>query len=541
MIARFGSLPRPASWRRHPVAVAALLLPLVFLVPPLVLDETRYLAVAWAMFRDGSFLVPQLGGMAYTHKPPLLFWLVAASWEVTGVHAWTARAVTVGCSLASLLLLHRLALRLGASREAALLATWVLLGTCYFALFAGAIMFDVALATCVLLALHGLCDLACGRGPWLAGVALGLGILVKGPVMLLDVAGAAVAAPWWLGARLGVARSRYWKGLVAALLLGTGIALAWAIPAALEGGGDYARAIFLEQTLDRIEGVEESRAHGRPWWWYLPLLPLLLLPWPLVLAGSWRRLPALADTAAVRLLLAWCLPTLAAFSLVSGKQAHYLLPLFPGVALALAAGLDRGALVLRAWPWALLLAVLGAGVALAPLLSAGLPPWEARTPAWGLMLAGAGLLLAWRWRSGATPAAVALSCLLAVLVLKLAFAFGPVARYDIGPAARELRAALDRGQPVANLGWPHGAWDFAARLAQPLPNLFDPDSIRNWAVAHPGGMLVSFSRNFRVRAQPLYEQAFRGGHLRMWNARDALDHGVDAAPGARDAEMAGED
>ena len=140
-----------------------LLLPVVFLLPPLPIDETRYLTVAWEMRRTGEFLVPHLNGLPYAHKPPLLFWLINAGWLLTGVHAWTARATTLLCSALSLVLLHRLTLRLTGSAPAARLAMWFLLGAIYFAGFANAIMFDGLLTACVLLAVHGLCDLADGR------------------------------------------------------------------------------------------------------------------------------------------------------------------------------------------------------------------------------------------------------------------------------------------------------------------------------------------------------------------------------------------
>ena len=52
--------------------------------PPLPVDETRYLAVAWEMWRDGNFLVPHLNGEAYSHKPPLLFWLINLGWGYSG-------------------------------------------------------------------------------------------------------------------------------------------------------------------------------------------------------------------------------------------------------------------------------------------------------------------------------------------------------------------------------------------------------------------------------------------------------------------------
>jgi 4-amino-4-deoxy-L-arabinose transferase-like glycosyltransferase len=77
-----------------------------------------------------------------------------------------------------------------------------------------------------------------------------------------------------------------------------------------------------------------SFAHQRPWWWYLPLTPILLFPW-LFWPGLWRRFytrrTELDD--GLRLCLTWLLPAFAAFSLISGKQVHYLVPLVPPFAL----------------------------------------------------------------------------------------------------------------------------------------------------------------------------------------------------------------
>ncbi|HHB76580.1 MAG TPA: glycosyltransferase, partial [Desulfobulbus sp.] len=41
--------------------------------PPLPIDETRYLSVAWEMWQNHQFLVPHINGLPYSHKPPLLF------------------------------------------------------------------------------------------------------------------------------------------------------------------------------------------------------------------------------------------------------------------------------------------------------------------------------------------------------------------------------------------------------------------------------------------------------------------------------------
>ena len=537
MISHF--LAATSSWRRaaeHPLALGLLLLaPIVFLLPPLPIDETRYLAVAWEMRLHGEFLVPHLNGALYSQKPPLLFWLINAGWLLTGVHAWTARVVTLACSLLSLFLLQRLTLRLTGSEMAARLSLWFLLGAIYFAAFANAIMFDVPLTTCVLLAVHGLCDIADGhgwRGVPVTGVAIGLGVLVKGPVMLLDIAFVALAAPWWSASTLHDRRARYFGAVGLAILLGAAIGLTWAIPAALHAGPKYAHAIFLHQTLDRIEGIKGASTHGRPWWWYALVFPLMVLPWPLVVRGTWSKFRELVDNRAIRLAIAWLAPTFVAFSLVGGKQPHYLLPMIPALALALAVAIDRSALRVQSGLFALVLIVLGLVAAVAPHFASthtALTMLGQTSPVWGVVIAALGIGLFFVARHDAQPAWAALAMLAVVLVVKLAIEQGQGARYDVSGVAAEVRAAQDRGQPILHLGRHHGVYEFAGRLLQPLPVIEDAKQFPAWAQDHPDGLVMSFDRRYRFRANPVYTQPFRGGEVSIWTVHDALVSGIDPA------------
>ena len=542
-----------SPWRAlldHPLLLGLLLLvPVVFLLAPLPIDETRYLAVAWEMRQTGEFLVPHLNGDTYAHKPPMLFWLINLGWLLTGVHAWTARAMTLLCSALSLWLMYRLALRLTASVAVARTSVWLLLGAAYFAAFANAIMFDVLLTTCVLLAAHGLCDLADARtrrGILVTGGALGLGILVKGPVMLLDIAFIALTAPWWCADRLHGRRVRYFGALALSVLLGAAIGLAWAIPAALHGGEEYARAIFLNQTFDRIQGVKGKSTHGRPWWWYGMVFPLMLLPWPLVLRGGWRSLRAQLGVPALRLALAWLVPTFVVFSLIGGKQPHYLLPVIPAIALGGAWLLERSDGRARSGLFALALIGIGALFALLPHLAASRPSLHVLAgvwPGWGVAVAlcGGGLLLGARRLHG--PVAPALAMLACALLIKFAVIQGTAPRYEVAPVARQVRAAQERGQPIVHMGWHHGVYEFAGRLTQPLPVLGSIEELAAWTQQHPDGLVISFYPNFRFRADPVYTQPFRGSQVSIWDARAALASGVD--PTLRhqrdDSEDAGDD
>src|SRR6266849_1518088 len=55
-------------------------------------EEGRRILPGIAMLESGNYLVPQVGGEAYFRKPPLINWLVAASFKIFGTrNEWTAR------------------------------------------------------------------------------------------------------------------------------------------------------------------------------------------------------------------------------------------------------------------------------------------------------------------------------------------------------------------------------------------------------------------------------------------------------------------
>ena len=64
-------------------------------------EEGRRILPAISMLETGNYLVPQVGGEAYFRKPPLINWLVAASFKLLGQrNEWTARLPSAVCVLA---------------------------------------------------------------------------------------------------------------------------------------------------------------------------------------------------------------------------------------------------------------------------------------------------------------------------------------------------------------------------------------------------------------------------------------------------------
>lgn len=507
------------------LALLAMLAAVALMARPLMpIDETRYVSAAWEMWLRGDFLVPFKNGEPYSHKPPFMFWMIHAGWAVFGVNDWWPRLVPPLFSAASLLLTYGLARRLwpervGLGGRAAL----VLVSALLWILFSTAVMFDVMLASWVLVGMHGVLEAADGRrrGFVMLGVAIGLGVLTKGPVILLNLLPITVLAPWW---NPGLKWGRWFGGVGLAVLLGAAIALAWAIPAGFAGGEAYRNAIFWGQTADRMV---ESFAHRRPVWWYLPLLPVVLFPW-FVWPGLWRALAhhrrAGLDRG-TRFCLAWMLPLFVAFSFISGKQPHYLVPMFPAFALLAARALADRADTRVGLP-ALLAAALGvvlilAGQGTIPAVNEAVGVLPSTWPGVVLVLVA---VVAWAaGRSGFQPVpnlALLGAAALALVQLSAMRSIGPL--YDIKALAQSIRQLQAQGVPVANAARYHAQYQFLGRLEAPLFEVRGAEAAR-WIEAHPDGYVVVYLKQGQdlgaIGAR--HAQAYRGGAVALVDARAA--------------------
>lgn len=489
------------------------------------LDETRYLSVAWEMWLRGDFLVPHKNGEPYSHKAPLLFWLIHAGWFAFGVSEWWPRLLAPLLALANTWMTWRLARTFWpAQAEIARLAPLVLLSTLLWLVYAQALMFDMLITACALLGLNAIAAAALAGTPrlwpWL-GLSIGLGLLAKGPAILVHLLPVALLAPWWADIR---DRKRWYGALLLALLLGVALALVWAIPAGLHGGEAYRQAIFWGQTANRMVN---SFAHKLPFWWYLATLPLFFFPW-LAWPSLWRRLPAALKSGfyepGVRFALVWAGAGLLIFSAISGKQPHYILPEAPALALLIAYVLTRSPPTGRPILPALGLFVLGSALAWQTLHAAPASNWSL-VPAW----AGAGFVLAALTLLPRRSAAVTLRWLGGVMLASVTWlllaVFTPMApAYDMRPVAGELARLEAAGHAIAHEGKYHGQYHFAGRLEHPMPELASAHEIREWIADHPEGILtLYFPRDADLGALPhLYAQTYRSGQVALLRAGDAL-------------------
>ena len=506
------------------VAIAAFLLAISiagrYYIPP---DETRYLSVAWDMWLHHDFLVPHLNQLPYSHKPPLLFWLINLGWIVFGVNDWWPRLIPFLFSLGSIFLVKKIADKLWPkNNEVGYIASLLLLASSVWAVYSSALMFDMMLTFFTCLGILGMLISLKEKnqnGFVYLVLAFAGGLLAKGPTILLQLLPLAVTAPWWMKEKTIVWKSWY-RSFALSFLVGAAILLCWAIPAGISGGAQYQHDIFWGQTANRMVN---SFAHNRPQWWYLEMAPLLIFPWFFVPA-FWKLIFQKSSrqmSEGLKFSLAWFFPVFIAFSLISGKQVHYLLPIYPALALMIASEFDR----IKKITWFdhafMGLPLIAAGAIFYYLANSGrmddAAPWMNSLPIESsfILILGGLFIFIWKTKNTLTflwKLVTANILLISVMFLGVIYHTGNA--YDLREVSRTIKLIEDKNFPVAYLGNYAGQFDFIGRLDNP-PQVITTTQLFNWTKEHPEGrVIITFNGKpdfTKIKSQ--YTSWYRGSHI----------------------------
>jgi 4-amino-4-deoxy-L-arabinose transferase-like glycosyltransferase len=329
------------------------LLPLLLLVlavwrPLSIPDEGRYAEIGRWMLVSGDWITPRIDGIAFFHKPPLLYWLEALSLSVFGVSPWAARCVVVLQAWVMWAVLYNCA-KFFAGAEIARRATWMLGSSMAFLVAGQYVNHDMMVATwigvtiwCFARAfLHsGEVSGASVHAGWArAGfVASALGVLSKG---LIGLALPGLVLLIW------IAYTAQWKKILALpWVSGVSLFVAISVPWFVLAEGAYPGMLnymFGTQQFARYTQTEFNNA--QPWWFYLAAIALLMFPWVFVVLaqgveGAWTRWikrSALhsnqnAVDPVIALCWIWLVAVLGFFSIPSSKIIGYALPVMPALA-----------------------------------------------------------------------------------------------------------------------------------------------------------------------------------------------------------------
>ncbi len=284
------------------------------------------------MMRGGNLWLPQINSEQLRTKPPLFYWSgLLSSKFLGGVDEISLRIPSVLAGTGTVFLTTYLGMRQFTPVIGCIAG--LIIATCWrFAYLGSHARIDMLFAFFITLAFVAMWELARNEKQgislkWLAGIAIGLAVLTKGPLGLLFP----VLAIFFF--------SRVFKFNVPWIhlfLLPFSMAGLWLIFGLIDGGNEFATMIH-QETIGRISGNTDIQIHRKPFFYYFPQILGGMAPWSLFLPFAiWYGIKHLPHNVPWKF-CAISLATLFIFlSLFPGKRGDYLLPLYPMGAIILA-------------------------------------------------------------------------------------------------------------------------------------------------------------------------------------------------------------
>lgn len=329
-------------------------------------DEPRYVWIARAMVEAGDWVTPTLYGKPWFEKPVLYYWAAALGFRLHLATEWAARLPSAIAALAAAIAIAWLGWKHYGSGEDWSRAPWILAPAIFctsvagiaFAraatpdmLFASAITLSMACAASVLRRKGDLREHHnFGEAPVgskhndlgrlaLFGAFLGFGVLAKGPAAVI-LAGGAIGI-WTLATRKWRAALRLAHPIgIAAFAL---IALPWYVLCARRNP-DFLHVFIFQHNFERY--LTPVFQHRQPFWFFVPITLLALLPWTGFLMGSlqeglrlWRKKSWIASPGFF--FCCWGIFPIVFFSFSESKLPSYILPAVPALALITSVGAIR--------------------------------------------------------------------------------------------------------------------------------------------------------------------------------------------------------
>ena len=298
-------------------------------------DEGRYSEIPREMVESGNWLEMRMLGYRYYEKPPLAYWIVAPAISLLGARDWAVRVPLLINTLMIIALFYviirkrwpcpsgTIALLTAVSTAGFLAGTSILLTDSFLVLW-----FSL---TCAFL-FWGFQSEATSERRWLflmlASVAATLGFLTKGALAI--VLPAAILLLWLIWERrlaslltLAVPAA----GLLIVLLTAP---MLWLIEQHNPG---FVHHFLVEEHIGRFMGTRPIQLHPEPFWFYAPIILLLMVPWALFAFRAVRTMAlrrVLTSDSPTRFFVVWMLVVVIFFSISRGKLMSYILPaIFP--------------------------------------------------------------------------------------------------------------------------------------------------------------------------------------------------------------------
>ena len=336
MAHRFASLSN-LSWRHWTFWFLVVLS--VYFVPAMTLplfdmDEGAYAAVSREMWLSGQWWATMLNGEPFFHKPVLMYWMQSIGLWLVGEGRFAYRLSSLVAFGLWLWFTFRFVER-HIDRETAVYALWIGLFSAGTVVIFKAAIPDAWLILFISVALYKAYDYLQSKQMadlnW-AFVWTGFGVLAKGPIALVVVAGSLfflllVKRDWKTLTTMITA----WKGWLLLLL----VALPWYVLQVALFGKDFIAEFFGVHNVGRFVSPMEGHT-GNPLYYIIALLFLTLPFFPLLVRAVKNWWGWCKESELWTLMAIWFLLVLVFFTLAATKLPHYLMYGVPPVLIAIA-------------------------------------------------------------------------------------------------------------------------------------------------------------------------------------------------------------
>lgn len=309
-------------------------------------SEARYAQIGKEMVESGDYMHPTLMGIYHYHKPPMTYWITAVSYKIFGVSAWSARQFLQLALLLMLVLVFRIGKIFFKDEKKAFYSTMIFAAFPTFIIAGRALTTDAYLTVFVLAAvlfwLKYLQDYK-SSNLILYYLMLGLGFLTKGPVVLIVPLILLLCSVFYMKTNQGP-----WRLHVIGILIFLLTGMSWFVLLYLEDPQFLDYFVF-KHTVQRF--ATDTFSRSQPVWFYPALLIVTAFPWVLIVVSNVKKIWVSKDKQ-MMFLLAWIIIPLIFFSISKSKLILYILPVYPGIALASAKiwlGMDEEKQ--KKWDW----------------------------------------------------------------------------------------------------------------------------------------------------------------------------------------------
>ena len=338
-------------------------------------DEAIFAQASAEMLETGDFVTPHYNGEPRYHKPPLIYWLQAASMDMLGKSPFSARLPSAIFAFLTIFGFYSFVSGMTQNKRMAIVASIILGANLSFLVISQAATADMALNFFVVMSTMGLIANLYAKqrskvAPFIIGVVLGLAMLAKGPVSLV--------VPAFVVGLAVIFKPNFIYNLKCVnpifVLIAMAVTLVPWVQFVVDAKGlDFFHEFIVVHNIERFTngmGNTQSSSH----FYYLFVLMIGFFPWVILLpnalktalSGFRKRLASEdVEEALPALGFLWFIVILVLFSFSATKLPHYILPAYAGAALMIAYRLEKmwdQPLSKLSWLWALPIVLLFSGL-----------------------------------------------------------------------------------------------------------------------------------------------------------------------------------